>query len=148
VNTTRTLVLDANLWVSRLLLPDGVAARAVDAALAWGTPLMSAATLAELSQVLTRPEFDRYTTPAERRQYLRLLGGVVRMVTITQTMATCRDPADDKFLDVALTGGASLILTGDADLLALHPFHGIDILRPAHFLAAPPDAGQKSTDAV
>jgi len=135
VNTGRTLVIDTNLWVSRLLLPDGVAAHAVRAALAWGTPLMSDATLAELSEVLSRPKFDRYVTLADRQQFLRLLGGIVRMVTITQTLAVCRDPADDKFLDVALTGEASLILTGDADLLALHPFYGVDILRPAEFLA-------------
>jgi len=131
----RTLVIDTNLWVSRLLLPGGVAARAVNAALAWGTPLMSEATLVELSEVLSRRKFDRYVTPADRQQFLRLLGGVVRMVSITQTLAVCRDPADDKFLDVALTGQARLILTGDADLLALHPFHGVDILRPAEFLA-------------
>jgi len=130
----RTLVIDTNLWVGRLLLPDGVAARAVNAALAWGTPLASEATLAELSEVLSRRKFDRYATPADRQQFLRLLGGVVRMVSITQTLAVCRDPADDKFLDVALTGEAHLILTGDADLLALHPFHGVDILRPVAFL--------------
>jgi predicted nucleic acid-binding protein len=28
-----------------------------------------------------------------------------------------------------------LIITGDADLLALHPFHGIEILTPARYLA-------------
>ena len=73
-------------------------------------------------------------TRAERQQFLRRLGGVVRMVAITQRIHACRDPKDDKFLDVALTGEAQLIVTGDQDLLALHPFHGIEILTPTAFL--------------
>lgn len=44
------------------------------------------------------------------------------------------DPKDDKFLDVALNGGAQMIVTGDQDLLVLHPFQGIEILKPADFL--------------
>jgi uncharacterized protein len=35
---------------------------------------------------------------------------------------TWRDPRDDRFLEVALNGKADLILTGDADLLALNPW--------------------------
>jgi predicted nucleic acid-binding protein len=46
----------------------------------------------------------------------------------------CRDPDDDKFLEVAMSGGADWIVTGDADLLALHPFEGIAIVTPADFL--------------
>ena len=133
--TDRTLVLDTNLWVSRLLLPGGGAAQAVDHALAWGVPLMSEATLAELTDVLARPKFDRYASREDRRQFLRHLGGVVRLVPITQRIAACRDPKDDKFLDVALNGHAPLIVTGDQDLLALHPFHGVAIRTPAEFLS-------------
>ena len=46
----------------------------------------------------------------------------------------CRDPKDDKFLAVAVHERADLIVTGDADLLALHLFRGIFILNPADFL--------------
>ena len=134
MTTDRRLVIDTNLWISRLLAPGGVAARAVDHGLAWGVPLVSQATLAELTDVLSRPRFDRWVTRAERQQFLRRLGGVVRMVAITQRIHACRDPKDDKFLDVALTGEAQLIVTGDQDLLALHPFHGIEILTLTAFL--------------
>lgn len=133
MTTERRLVIDTNLWISRLLLPGGAAARAVDHGLAWGMPLMSEATLAELADVLSRPRFDRWVSRAERQQFLRQLGGVVRLVIVTQCVRACRDPKDDKFLDVALTGQAQLIVTGDRDLLALHPFHDIEILTPAAF---------------
>lgn len=133
MTTERRLVIDTNLWISRLLLPGGAAARAVDHGLAWGMPLMSEATLAELADVLSRPRFDRWVSRAERQQFLRQLGGVVRLVIVTQCVRACRDQKDDKFLDVALTGQAQLIVTGDRDLLALHPFHDIEILTPAAF---------------
>jgi len=134
MRTDQRLVVDTNLWISRLLMPNGTAARAVDHALAWGVPLMSEATLAELADVLARPKFDRYVSCDDRQGFLQRLGGVVRIVTVTQTIRACRDPNDDKFLDVAVSGDASLIVTGDQDLLVLHPFHGIDILAPADFL--------------
>lgn len=135
----RKLVIDTNLWVSRLLMPSGPAAKAVDHGLAWGIPLMSEETLMELSDVLSRTKFDRYVSRKDRQHFLRLLGGIVRVIPITQHIAACRDPKDDKFLDVALSGEAQAILTGDQDLLELHPFHGVEILSPADFMKRPVD---------
>jgi uncharacterized protein len=129
----RRWVLDTSILVSRLLLPTGVAARAVDHALALGVPLVSDETLEELAEVLSRPKFDRYATLAERQQFIRLLGGVARRIAITHRVQACRDPNDDKFLHVALNGEAEAIVTGDADLLVLNPFHGVRILGPAEF---------------
>lgn len=137
MQTDHKLVIDTNLWVSRLLTPDGVAARAVDHALAWGIPLMSEATLTELSSVLARPKFDKYVTIEDRQHFLRLLGGVARIIAVTHRIVACRDSDDDKFLHVALNGEAEVIITGDADLLVLNPFHGVEIVDPATFLMKP-----------
>lgn len=139
MKTDRQLVIDTNLWISRLLIPGGTAARAVDHGLSWGTPLMSEETLTELSDVLSWTKFDRYVSREDRQHFLRLLGGITRVISITQQVAACRDPKDDKFLDVALSGKAHMILTEDRDLLELHPFHGIEILSPASFLVRPID---------
>ncbi|SFW23637.1 putative toxin-antitoxin system toxin component, PIN family [Nitrosovibrio sp. Nv17] len=135
----RKLVIDTNLWINRLLMPGDTAARAVDHGLSWGIPLMSEETLTELSDALFRTRFDRYVSREDRQHFLRLLGGIVRVISVTQRIAACRDPKDDKFLDVALSGEAQTILTGDHDLLELHPFHGIEILTPAAFLSCPVD---------
>jgi predicted nucleic acid-binding protein len=53
------------------------------------------------------------------------------LVTISERIAACRDPTDDKFLELAVSGHADLIVSGDADLLALNPFRGIPVLKPA-----------------
>jgi putative PIN family toxin of toxin-antitoxin system len=131
----RRWVLDTNTLVSRLLLPGGTAARAVDRALALGVPLVSDETLAELADVLARPRFDRWVTLAERQAFIRLLGGVARKVRVVHRVQACRDPRDDKFLHVALNGQAQAIVTGDRDLLVLDPFHGVRIVTPAAFCA-------------
>ena len=55
-------------------------------------------------------------------------------VTIRQTITACRDPTDDKFLELAVNGRADLILTGDKDMLALDPFQGVPIVTPASFV--------------
>ncbi|MCX2862126.1 type II toxin-antitoxin system prevent-host-death family antitoxin [Paucibacter sp. PLA-PC-4] len=69
LSAERKLVVDTNLWVSRLLMPGGTAARAVDHALAWGTPMLSEATLTELSDVLSRPKFDKYVSREDRQHF-------------------------------------------------------------------------------
>ena len=130
-------VLDTNTLVSRLLVPDGGAAQAVDHALERGILLLSEETLGELVEVLDRPKFNPYLTAEDQRRFLALLGGVARVVPITRRSQACRDPKDDKFLDVALCGQARAIITGDQDLLALDPFHDIRIVRPATFLTWP-----------
>lgn len=130
----RRWVLDTNTLVSRLLVPQGTAGRAVDHALARGTALVSDDTLAELAEVLSRPRFDRYVSLHDRRRFVEQLGGVARRITITRRLQACRDPKDDKFLDVAINGEAEAVITGDLDLLVLDPFHGVRLLSPAAFL--------------
>ncbi len=46
----------------------------------------------------------------------------------------CRDPKDDKFLELAYSAKAKCIVSGDQDLLVLHPFRGIPIKTAAEFL--------------
>ena len=129
----RRCVLGTNILISRLLLPGGTAARAVDHALALGVLLVSDDTLAELAATLSRPKFDRWVPLAERRRFVQLLGGVSRHVNITHRIQACRDPKDGKFLQLALNGNAEAIVSGNQDLLVLDPFHGVHILRPADF---------------
>lgn len=134
------LVLDTNTLISRMLLPRGVAGRAVDKALAAGTLLASDETLAELADVLSRPKFDRYVSLSERQQFLRMLGSVMRIIPIQHRIQVCRDPKDDMLLHVALNGDARWLITGDQDLLVLangfQQSHGLRIASPAEYLAA------------
>jgi putative PIN family toxin of toxin-antitoxin system len=104
--------------------------------------LVSEATLTELNRVLRRARLDRFTDLDTRLEFLAdvvLLGDEVEIV---EQITICRDPKDDKFLEVAVNGNATHLVTGDQDLLALNPFRGVAILTPADVLAlvSPPDS--------
>jgi putative PIN family toxin of toxin-antitoxin system len=128
------LVTDTNALISRLLLPSSIPGQAVRKAVDNGLLLVSEATMEELADVLARPKFDRYISLEDRQQFLRLLGRLAEFVPIVYPVRACRDPKDDKFLEVALNGKAAVTLSGDSDLLALHPWQGIPILSPAEYL--------------
>jgi len=128
------IVFDSNALVSRLLLPDSTPGRAVRKAVDRAKLLVSEATLMELADVLSRPKFDRYVSIPDRQRFLTLLGSVAEMVPVNYSIRACRDSRDDKFLELAVNGAATAIVSGDRDLLVLHPFHGVAILTPAAYL--------------
>ena len=128
------VVVDTNVLVSRLILPDSLPAQALRRAERKGRLLISEATMYELADVLGRSKFDRYIGRENRRSFLRRLGQIAELVPIVQVVRECRDPKDDKFLEVALNGGADVIITGDAQLLEMHPWREIEILSPGKFL--------------
>lgn len=127
-------VVDTNVFVSASAFPISVPRKAVRRSLREGVLLFSQATLDELRDVLSRPKFDRYVDRADRALLLAQLEKVAIIVPIIQLVRQCRDPKDDKFLEVALNGRADVIITGDADLLAMNPWRGVAILSPSHFL--------------
>lgn len=98
--------------------------------------LGSTATLTKLASTMERAKFDRYAPLSMRRRFVALIYATVHVVEIYRTLHICRDPGDDKFLDVAVNGGADVLVSGDADLLSLRSVDGIPISTPAEYLAA------------
>ncbi|HYQ83670.1 MAG TPA: putative toxin-antitoxin system toxin component, PIN family [Rubrobacter sp.] len=117
-------VFDTNVLVSALLFDESTPARAFFATLRQGEVLVSADTISELSEVLGRKKFRRYVTEAERERFLRSLLREGRLVEIREKIQACRDPKDDKFLELAVNGDADCIVSGDDDLLTLGSFRG------------------------
>jgi predicted nucleic acid-binding protein len=87
----------------------------------------------QLTDVLARPHIAAVTIPGYRTELAGLIGRA-ELVQITERIAACRDPTDDKFLELAVNGRADLIISGDRDLLALDPFRSIPIITPAAFM--------------
>lgn len=128
------VVVDTNVVVSGLLLPGSVSRHAFDAARTRGVVLVSIATLEELDDVLCRPKFDVYVNEEQRLDFLAAYIREAEDVVVNASLRECRDPADDKILELAVSGNATHVISGDGDLLALSPFRGILILTPADFL--------------
>ncbi len=134
-------VFDTNVLVSALLLADSVPRRAFDRAVARGKLLLSFPVMAELNEVLGRERFRKYVGKNDVRRFLAALAREAEWVEVTAKITACRDPKDDKFLELAVSGHATHLITGDADLLALNPFQGIAILSLQAFVELPPPAG-------
>lgn len=98
--------------------------------------MVSSPTLGELYEVLIRKRFRRYVDEQDVRSFLAGLTREAEWVDPSERISICRDPKDDKFLELAIAGRATHIVTGDADLLALNPFRGVHILSPQEFLAS------------
>ena len=127
------VVLDTNGVVSGMLFPGSIPSPALFKAQK-GRVLASEATNLELLEVLKRSRFDRYIEAGIRNALAAEYLNACELIPIPFPIHACRDPRDDKFLEVAVYGRAGVIVSGDADLLALHPFRGVAILTPAEFL--------------
>ena len=127
-------VFDTNILISALLFPNSKPDRAVRYGLENGSVLISLEMLEELNEVLGRKKFDRYLTIEEREEFLATFVERTVLIEIVVNVQACRDPKDDKVLDLTLNGDADYIITGDRDLLVLHPFCGVQIVTVENFL--------------
>jgi len=135
MRTPERVVVDTNVFVSRLLRFNSVPGRAAEKAVHHAILLVSQATMSELADVLAQAKFDRYVTIEQRLQFIRLIAHTARFVPIVHAVRECRDPKDDKFLEVALNGEADVIITGDAGLLGMRPWREIAILSSSDYLS-------------
>ena len=108
--------------------------RALKEALDRGCLLISMEVAEELAEVLCREKFDCYVRRKIREEFLVAIIQEATLVKVSATIQECRDSKDNKFLELAISGGASCIITGDEDLLVLNPFRGISIVTPKQFL--------------
>ena len=134
MKTELRFVFDTNVSISAAILKNSVPDRALTQALSAGTLLMSIQTLEELEEVLHRPKFSRFVDADDRDLFVSKLVAATSLINVTISISACRDPKDNMVLELAVTGNATHIVTGDKDLLALNPFLGIAIVTPQQFL--------------
>ena len=127
------LVVDTNVFVSGGFKEASVPAIAVQMAAHHGQLLKSAATESELLTVLKRPKLAALIDPLYVEWVQHNLDRA-ETVSVSGAVMGCRDPRDDMFLDLALHGAADLIITGDAALLEMNPFHSTLVVTPAVFI--------------
>jgi putative PIN family toxin of toxin-antitoxin system len=127
--------VDTNVLLSGAVWPFSLPGRAVLLALASADILISLDILREYEDVFQRDKFDRYMPLEMRLAFLARLLSAMNPIEIDTHVQICDDPRDDKFLSLAVSGEAEIIITGDDHLLRLHPFRGIDILKPIDYLS-------------
>jgi len=128
------VVFDTNALISALLFEQSTPGQALVYASRQGEVLLSTSLANELNETLQRKKFERYVTAEQREEFLIALVQSAALVEVRETVSICRDPKDNHIFELAVSGKADVIVTGDADLLVLHPFRGIAILNPQGFL--------------
>ena len=131
-------VLDANVFVSAAIRPEGPPGQILrrflrDEAFEL---VMSPAIVTEIATALAYPAVRRCLhAPINASQWLDsilLLADLVEDGVFSSQVS--QDPDDDKYLHAAVSGRASVIVSGDKHLLVLGDYEGIRIVQPREFL--------------
>ena len=107
----RAYVVDTNILIDAVLFKNSYGRRAFDLVRKQNRIVLSGAIFSELVEVLYRPRLRAYVSEDERRLFLTKLGDDVEFIEPTQTICVCRDPKDDKFLELAVAVNAEAIIT-------------------------------------
>ena len=128
-----TLVVDVNVLVSMLINHDVVGIKGLFNKQVFRV-VISSGLLAELEEVLLRPQFRRYLTVTEAERAVRRIANRSSLVeTAFQVRPISRDPKDDYLLALAKAAKADVLITGDDDLLVLKKYGKTRILKPAAY---------------
>ena len=133
----KRVVVDTNVWLSAALSPAGAPSQVLRRVLAYGVPVFSLPTFAELEARIWRLKFDRYLTMQARQEILhdaRALGPWGEISPSISAQRYSRDEDDDKFIHTAQAGAAKWLITGDLDLLSIEADSGVRIIAPAQTL--------------
>ena len=132
------VVLDANVYVSAIIRPEGPPGRVIERFLRDSAfeIVLSPAIVEETLRALTYAKVRKYVRgTVDPQLWFEDLVLLAEFVAGDYEMsAASTDPDDDKYLAAALEGRATLVVTGDPDLLALEEHQGVRIVNPRAFL--------------
>ena len=136
MKNNRRIVFDTNALISAAFAQNSVSNQALTLAAVRFEIVVSEATWTELETRIERPKLFRYfgDLEAQREEVVKTIGRVVKHIVVQSVITDCRDPDDNKFLALALDSAAEYIVTGDRDLLELHPWRGVHVLSAGDFV--------------
>lgn len=138
MKSKRRIVFDTNAFISAAIIQNSVSNQALTVAAKQFEIVVSEATWIEFETRIERPKLFRYfgNLEAQREEVVKTIGRVVKHIVVQSVITDCRDPDDNKFLALALDSEAEFIVTGDRDLLELHPWRGVQVLTAGDFVRA------------
>jgi putative PIN family toxin of toxin-antitoxin system len=132
------VVLDANVYVSAFVRPEGPPGQIVERLLRNGAfeVVLSAAIVEEVLRALAYPKvLKSVRTKVEPDLWFEDIVLLAEFVTDHEIAAVSKDPDDDKYIAAAIEGRASFVVSGDPDLLDVKEHEGVRIVNPRGFLA-------------
>ncbi len=133
----KLIVIDTNVLISAALSPDGTARKALDKVYKKFKIAQSEEIYQELKTRIYKPKFDKYISDIERQDFLDAVKKYSQFIEVKSQINICRDPDDNKFLELAKDANAEFLITGDQDLLSLTTLaeYQNQIITPRDFLS-------------
>jgi len=128
------IVIDTNIWISFLLTKDYSPLDKIISSPNL-TLIFSNQLIEEFIEVATRPKFSRYFSSADLEELLLQMKFHGKFITVTSSVAICRDAKDNFLLSLSQDGKATQLITGDKDLLDIKKHRGTQIVTLTKFLA-------------
>ncbi len=128
------IVIDTNLLISSLLFKNSIPRQAFQKAINEFKIVTSSDCFLELKEVIFRPKFEKYIIKSDAMSFLNNYLILSKFIEITHNINICRDPKDNKFLELAVSSNSKILLTGDKDLLVLEKYLDVFIYSPIQFL--------------
>ena len=129
------VVFDASTIVGAALKRDSTPMQALQAARQRDTIALSSAVYDEIREVLSRPKFAAALSQDRQQEILELLNAAAIWAESDTRIVDCPDPDDNKYLELAASSGASIIISSDRHLLNMSPWRSVMIVRPAEYMA-------------
>jgi putative PIN family toxin of toxin-antitoxin system len=127
------IVIDTNVLISAGLLPQSKTAQVLALAVEHFVIAQNKDTWHELETRIARPKFDRYFGDSGRLRHLAKIAQSIQCFELSAAVSVSRDKTDDKFIELAIDSGASILISGDPDLRVVKTFKGVEIISPAQF---------------
>jgi putative PIN family toxin of toxin-antitoxin system len=131
-------VLDANVYVSAYVRPEGPPGEIIDRLLRTMAfeVVLSADIVDEVLQALAYPKVQKAArTKLEPDLWFEDIVVLAQLVTGRYAIPSLsEDPDDDKYVAAAIEGRATFVVTGDPDLLTLKQHEGVRLVTPRAFL--------------
>lgn len=130
-------VLDANVYVSGYVRPEGPPGQIVERLLrdAAFEVILSTAIVDEVLQALAYPKVLKSArTKVKPDLWFEDIIVLAEFVTDHEIGAVSKDSDDDKYIAAAIEGRAAFVVSGDSDLLNLKEHGGVRIVSPRAFL--------------
>ena len=131
-------VLDANVYVSAAVRPDGPPGQIIERFLRGGAfeIVMSQAIVDEVLRALSYPKVRKYIRAGlDAELWFEDIVVLSELVAGDRELAgASKDPDNNKHIATAIDGRAGFVVAGDSDLLDMKEYDGIRIVSPRVFL--------------
>jgi len=129
-----SFILDTNLWINFLIKNNFGRIEELlfndEYVLIFSRELLD-----EFLDVVQRPKFHKYFSPANIEIALEIIIDFAIFIDVTSEINICRDPKDNFLLALAIDAKAKYLVTGDADLLVLGNIGSTKIITIADFIS-------------